>query len=153
MPPLFAVFAALGVSTAGSDDGEDINNASWAPSALGKGIGGVTADLESETAGNTYGKAPECAETGTVDQLHHIDDLEGSQHNDKLYGDKHVNSLFGHNGEDGLFSRAGEDFIEARDGHKDQVDAGGEVDRCKIDELDELNKAEEPPGGCEKLLP
>jgi hypothetical protein len=102
-----------------------------------------------------YGKAPECAaESGTVDHLHHIDDLEGSQHNDKLYGDKHANSLFGHNGEDGLFSRAGEDFIEARDGHKDQVDAGGEVDRCKIDSgLDELNKSEEPAGGCEKLLP
>jgi Ca2+-binding RTX toxin-like protein len=139
----------------GSDDGEDINNASWAPAATGKGIGGVTADLESETAGNIYGKAPECAvESGTVDHLHHIDDLEGSQHNDKLYGDKHANSLFGHNGEDGLFSRAGEDFIEARDGHKDQVDAGGEVDRCKIDSgLDELNKSEEPAGGCEKLLP
>jgi Ca2+-binding RTX toxin-like protein len=135
----------------GKGDGEAVNNASWAPAALGEGKGGVTADLKTATAGNLYTSTPTCENGKTLDQLRNIDDLEGSNHNDALYGDENPNSIFGHKGADSLFGREAPDFIDSRDEFADKVDAGSpsppsaEIDKCRVDGKDE--KAD-----CEKLV-
>jgi Ca2+-binding RTX toxin-like protein len=126
----------------GNGDGEDVNNASWAP--MLEASGGVTADLAAGTAGNGFGSEPTCPGGGTLDTVKNIDDVEGSNQADKLFGDGNENSLFGHKGADQLFPRAGNDFIEARDGVKDELNGGeGSEDLCKLDE------GTDPKSGCE----
>jgi Ca2+-binding RTX toxin-like protein len=128
-------------------DEEARNNASWAKLPAPNG---VTAMLETLSAGSYYGEAteePACT-AGSPDLLIGIDDLEGSNQSDALFGNNAANVINGHKGPDVLYGEGGPDEIEAQDGEKDKVGGGEGEDLCIIDtELDERSGCEhtEPP--------
>lgn len=114
----------------GNGDGSAQNSASWAKMPAPSG---VTADLQSHTAGNYYSGGPACT-SGSLDQTYNIDDLEGSSQADALFGDGEQNNILGRLGQDGLYGRGGSDRIEAVDGEADNVGGGGGTDDCFWDD-------------------
>jgi Ca2+-binding RTX toxin-like protein len=129
-------------------DGAARNNASWAK--LPSSSGGVTAMLETQSAGSYYDettKEPACV-TGKTALLFGFDDLEGSNQSDALFGNEGPNVLNGHHGKDSLYGKGGDDEIEAQDEEIDVVNGGPENDLCIIDrEIDQRSECEttEPP--------
>lgn len=116
-------------------DGEEIlggngrDNSSWA-----RLDASVSADLEAGTAGEPGDDgSPEC-ESGELDSMAQIEDLEASSAPDVLRGDAGPNQLLGHLGPDRYFAAAGEDSILANSGDADpEIDCGSGADRALVD--------------------
>lgn len=131
-------------------DGFARNEASW--EKLPAALGGVTAYLETQSAGSYYDSVleePACA-SGTPTTLIGLDDLKGSFQADNLHGGAGANLISGETAKDSLFGEAGNDEIAAKDTYnlspqpeKDVVGGGEGQDRCAVDSaLDEWT-------GCE----
>lgn len=122
-----------GAEAGSGGDGPATNNASWAK--LPSSLGGVTADLETQSSGNSWSettKAPACT-SGSLDHLYGMDDLEGSNQGDALFGNVNQNSLMGHNGQDFLHGNGGPDKLTIwQDGERD-VAYGGSESECLVD--------------------
>lgn len=131
-------------------DALDRNEASW--EKLPASLGGVTAYLETQSAGSFYNEAieePACI-SGATTTLYGIDDLKGSFQSDALFGGAGPNLITGSTAEDSLFGEAGKDVILAKDTfnlapkpEKDRVGGGEGEDRCVLDAgLDESTACE-----------
>ncbi len=111
------------------EGGEGRDNASWARFSEA-----VAADLATGKAGHPGGAGtPTCA-TGSLDTVHGIEDLEGSNSPDTFFGDGNPNQLLGHEGADSYFAAAGEDLILANASDADAaIDCGADADIAIVD--------------------
>jgi Ca2+-binding RTX toxin-like protein len=111
------------------DGGSGRDNASWARFSEA-----VAVDLTSGQAGRPGGAgAPTCA-GGSLDILHGIEDLEGSNSPDTFFGDGGPNQLLGHDGADSYFAAAGGDLILANASDADAaIDCGADADVAIVD--------------------
>jgi Ca2+-binding RTX toxin-like protein len=111
------------------DGGPGRDNASWARFSEA-----VSADLAAEKAGRPGAAgAPSCA-SGSLDTLHDVEDLEGSNSADTFFGDGEANQLLGHEGADSYFAGAGEDLILANASDADAaIDCGADSDIAIVD--------------------
>jgi Ca2+-binding RTX toxin-like protein len=105
------------------------DNASWARFSEA-----VSADLASGKAGRPgAADAPTCT-SGSLDTLHDVEDLEGSNSADTFFGDGTANQLLGHEGADSYFAGAGEDLILANASDADAtIDCGADADIAIVD--------------------
>jgi Ca2+-binding RTX toxin-like protein len=116
-------------------DGEEIvggagrDNSSWA-----RLDASVSADLEAGVAGEPGSDgSPDC-ESGELDSVTQIEDLEASSAPDVLRGDAGPNQLLGHKEADSYFAAAGKDTILANSGDADPlIDCGADADRALVD--------------------
>ncbi|MFL5901224.1 MAG: calcium-binding protein [Solirubrobacterales bacterium] len=127
------------------EGGEGRDNASWA-----RFTEGVEADLASGQAGRPGAGAIPICSSGSLDSLHGVEDLEGSNSPDTFYGDAGRNQLLGHEGADSYYAAAGEDLILANASDADAViDCGEGTDSAIID----LAQFGDPqPVGCETVI-
>ena len=121
-------------------DGEEIvggigrDNSSWA-----RLDASVSADLEAGVAGDPgSGGSPGC-DSGELDSMTEIEDLEASSAPDVLRGDAGPNQLLGHKSPDSYFAGAGSDSILANSGDTGPgdfdvtIDCGADADSALID--------------------
>jgi len=127
------------------EGGEGRDNASWA-----KFTEGVEANLASGQAGRPGATATPSCESGSLDALHGVEDLEGSNSPDVFYGDAGPNQLLGHEGADFYFAGAGEDLILANASDADAaIDCGADAD---IAIVDFAQFGDPPPVECETIV-
>jgi Ca2+-binding RTX toxin-like protein len=127
------------------EGGEGRDNASWARFAEG-----VEANLSTGEAGRPGAAAtPSCA-GGSLDLLHGVEDLEGSNSPDVFYGDAGPNQLLGHEGADSYYAGAGEDLVLANASDADAViDCDADAD---IAIVDFAQFGDPPPVECETVV-
>lgn len=127
------------------EGGEGRDNASWA-----KFTEGVGANLAGGQAGRPGAGATPVCSSGSLDALHGIEDLEGSNSPDAFYGDAGPNQLLGHEGADSYFAGAGEDLILANASDADAaIDCGSDAD---IAIVDFAQFGDPPPVECETVV-
>jgi Ca2+-binding RTX toxin-like protein len=127
------------------EGGEGRDNASWA--RFGEGVG---ANLATGQAGRPGAAATPSCVSGSLDSLHGIEDLEGSNSPDSFYGDAGPNQLLGHEGADSLHSGAGADLILANASDADAaIDCGADLDTAIVDFA---QFGDPPPFECETVI-
>jgi Ca2+-binding RTX toxin-like protein len=113
---------------------------------------GVFVNLINDHLGQTNQKNHVCpyASEPWYDQIHQINDLEGSPQPDVFEGDEHSNLLIGRGGQDVLFGKGGTDTLNAKDDAIDQnVNCGGDQgDLARVDNETEKNTVVHK---CEKV--
>jgi Ca2+-binding RTX toxin-like protein len=100
--------------------GTDNDNASWAKLTSGIRVVADLAILSGSTfiqraGGDVNGSNNPLCNSGSLDLLSAIEDLEGSNGNDRLTGGGGANDLLGRLGQDRLFGEAGSDTLNAID--------------------------------------
>ncbi len=111
------------------EGGSGRDNASWARFSEA-----VSADLAAEKAGRPGAAGTPTCTSGSLDTLHGVEDLEGSNSADTFFGDGAANQLLGHEGADSYFSGAGEDLILANASDADAaIDCGADADVAIVD--------------------